>query len=293
MTHVTDDPRQKTGISNEKQPATVTETQPGSLQALIHLMERLRGPEGCPWDREQTWNSLIPFTIEEAYEVAEAVETGHWEHLRDELGDLLFHVVFYSRIAQEQNLFSLRDVIRGVTEKMTRRHPHVFGAAEKLQMAGQVPGRWEEIKRQEKVALARETGENAIPSVFDDINSRLPALLWAAKVQRKMGQVGFDWTDIHAVADKVREELDELDRGHQRQDQANIEEEVGDVLFTMVNLARHLKVNPETALRASTRKFQNRFRYMEERLHREGRHPRETPLDELEGLWQESKKHRP
>ncbi|MBF0346116.1 MAG: nucleoside triphosphate pyrophosphohydrolase [Magnetococcales bacterium] len=262
------------------------------MQALIHLMDRLRSPGGCPWDREQTWNSLLPFTIEEAYEVAEAVETGHWQHLRDELGDLLFHVVFYSRIAQEQKLFDMDDVIRGVTEKMTRRHPHVFGGTgEERIAASEVPGRWEEIKRQEKTALAMEAQK--IPSVFDDINSRLPALLWAAKVQRKMAQVGFDWTEIHEVVGKVREELDELAEGWARRDQANIEEEIGDVLFTMVNLARHLKVDPETALRASTRKFQNRFRYMEECLYREGRHPRETPLDRLEALWQESKKHLP
>ncbi|MEO5327690.1 MAG: nucleoside triphosphate pyrophosphohydrolase [Magnetococcus sp. THC-1_WYH] len=289
MTIKIDDPGQKT-----TQPHSVAgATSADPMQTLVRIMAQLRGPEGCPWDREQTWKSLIPYTIEEAYEVVEAVETGAGDHLKDELGDVLFHVVFYSRIAEEQNLFDIDDVIRGVTEKMIRRHPHVFATAEAFPEASEVPGRWEEIKRQEKRDLAQGRGEDTIPSVFDDINSFLPALLWAAKVQRKMAQVGFDWTDVHDVAAKVREELDELAEGTARQDQANIEEEVGDCLFTMVNLARHLKVNPESALRASTRKFQNRFRTMEERLHREGRLAHETPRDQLEALWLESKKHRP
>ncbi len=276
-------------MTTPKHNATVSPTAPSPMETLIQIMDQLRSENGCPWDRKQTWKSLIPYTIEEAYEVAEAVETQQVDHLKDELGDLLFHIVFYSRIAKEQNLFDMDDVARAVTEKMIRRHPHVFGTEEKITDAHEVPGRWEEIKKQEKAAR----NQSGIPSVFDDIHSRLPALLWAAKVQRKMAQVGFDWSDIHAVAGKVREELDELDVGRQNKDQANIEEEIGDVLFTLVNLARHLKVNPEVALRASTRKFQNRFRYMEEQLHREGRHPGETPLDTLEALWQDSKKHCP
>lgn len=264
-----------------------------NMQDLVRLMEQLRREGGCPWDREQTWKSLIPFTIEEAYEVAEAAESGNPDHLREELGDLLFHVVFYSRIAQEQNLFNLAEVIQGVTQKMTRRHPHVFGGVTGVTEASEVPGRWEEIKRKEKSLKASAEGDVRIPSVFDDINSKLPALLWAAKVQRKMAQVGFDWSEIGAVAAKVREELDELAQAQDNDDPANMEEEVGDVLFTMVNLARHLKINPETALRASTRKFQNRFQYMEKSLHRQGQNPRDTPLEAMESLWQESKKHLP
>ncbi|MBF0428429.1 MAG: nucleoside triphosphate pyrophosphohydrolase [Magnetococcales bacterium] len=252
------------------------------MEELEALMARLRGPDGCPWDREQTPLSLLPYTIEEAYEVAEAVETRNPVAWRDELGDLLFHVVFHSRIAQEQGEFSLADVVAGVVEKMTRRHPHVFDPnGERLAEAALVLGRWEEIKRQEK----GESGGQV--SVFDDINSRLPALLWAAKVQRKMAQVGFDWKEPSGVIDKVHEELAEL---QQAADTDAREEELGDLLFTLVNLARHLQINPESALRRATRKFQDRFRFMEQRLHADNRTPHEADLEELEALWQESKR---
>ncbi|WP_227657727.1 nucleoside triphosphate pyrophosphohydrolase, partial [Candidatus Magnetaquicoccus inordinatus] len=177
-----------------------------AMQALVALMARLRGAQGCPWDKEQSWRSLVPYTIEEAYEVAEAVETGQVSALRDELGDLLFHVVFYSRIAEEQGDFSLQEVIEWVVEKMTRRHPHVFASPEgDSLLATEVPGRWEEIKRQEKSRLRQQQGESGPASLFDDVHSRLPALLWAAKVQRKMGQIGFDWPDVHGVLRKVHE----------------------------------------------------------------------------------------
>ncbi|MBF0446693.1 MAG: nucleoside triphosphate pyrophosphohydrolase [Magnetococcales bacterium] len=265
------------------------------MQDLAQLMVRLRSETGCPWDRKQTWHSLTPYTIEEAYEVVEAVESSDGSALKDELGDLLFHVVFYSQIAQEEQQFSLTEVIQGITEKMTRRHPHVFGdQAGKVQEADEVPGRWEEIKRQERTEKRQRRDQqsetDASPvSVFDDINSRVPALLWASKVQRKMGQVGFDWADAAGVFNKMSEEMNELSEAHLQQDQAAITEEVGDLLFTLVNLSRHLKVNPEVALRQSTYKFQNRFRYMENRLHRSGQTAQEATLDELEMLWQESK----
>lgn len=249
------------------------------MEALATLMAHLRGPNGCPWDKEQTPLSLLPFTIEEAYEVVEAVETRNTQAWRDELGDLLFHIVFHSRIAEEEGKFTLADVIGGVIDKMTRRHPHVFAPDSlPLTAAHQVPARWEEIKQAEK-----KTSEQ---SVFDDIHSRLPALLWAAKVQRKMAQVGFDWKEPAGVLTKVMEELSELQAATTHEEQ---EEELGDLLFTLVNLARHLKVNPESALRLATRKFQDRFRYMEQRLHATNRTPREADLEELEQLWQESK----
>ncbi len=254
-----------------------------AMLALEALMARLRGENGCPWDREQTPATLLPYTIEEAYEVAEAVETGNHAAWRDELGDLLFHVVFHSRIAEEQELFTLTDVIAGITAKMTRRHPHVFDpATTPLHEAEAVVARWEEIKRQEKPRA------HAPPSLFDDLTSCLPALLWAAKVQRKMAQVGFDWQNADGVMEKVREELEELREAREPTAQ---EEELGDLLFTMVNLARHMRINPEIALRRATHKFQARFRYMEQRLHAQNRTPAEAGLEELEALWLESKRH--
>lgn len=260
------------------------------MEALKQLMATLRSEQGCPWDKEQTWNSLVPFTIEEAYEVAEAAEKGDADELKDELGDLLFHITFYSQIAQEKKKFTLDDVILGVIKKMTRRHPHVFGEpSNRLKNAQEVPERWEEIKRREK-SEQQNTDPNTPPaSVFDDMNSHLPALLWAAKVQRKMGQVGFDWKDADGVMEKVNEEMMELQQARKEQNQNAMEEELGDLLFTLVNLARHMKINPEMALRHATKKFQNRFRFMESRLFESGKSIQETKLEQLESLWQESK----
>ena len=266
------------------------------MQELAQLMARLRSETGCPWDRKQTWKSLTPYTIEEVYEVVEAVETEDALNLKDELGDLLFHVVFYSRIAEENGQFNIKDVINGITEKMTRRHPHVFGQeAGTINRADEVPGLWEEIKRKEREEKRNNTAsepdqESRPVSVFDDINSRVPALLWASKVQRKMGQVGFDWADADGVLEKIEEEMAELDEARKKNDPAAISEEIGDVLFTMVNLSRHLKINPESALRESTNKFQNRFRFMEKHLQGAGRSAHDASLEELENLWQESKK---
>ncbi len=259
-----------------------------ALEALVTLMAQLRSPYGCPWDREQTARSLLPYTIEEAYEVVEAVETDNPTAWKDELGDLLFHIVFHSRIAEESGLFTLTDVAQGVTAKMIRRHPHVFDPkGQRLTHAGEVPGRWEEIKRAEKAKREATNPKKNPTSLFDDINSHLPALLWAAKVQRKMAQVGFDWQEPAGVIEKVHEELTELQNATTPTDQ---EEEFGDLLFTLVNLARHLQINPETALRSATHKFQKRFRHMEQQLHQQNRTPREADLDELEALWQASKR---
>lgn len=261
-----------------------------AFQELVQLMARLRGPAGCPWDKKQTWHSLVPHTIEEAYEVAEAVETDNVQGVRDELGDLLFHIIFYSQIAQEENLFSLEDLIRAVISKMTRRHPHVFAPQEAQRPeAEEVPGRWEKIKRDEKAQQKRAEGDESATSVFDDIHSRLPALLWAAKVQRKMGQLGFDWQDADGVLEKVREEMAELDQARHAQNLTAMEEEFGDLLFTLVNLARHIGVNPETALRHATHTFQKRFRTIETRLHTSGQSLEKATLAQLESLWQEVK----
>ncbi|MBF0152644.1 MAG: nucleoside triphosphate pyrophosphohydrolase [Magnetococcales bacterium] len=263
-----------------------------ALLDLIALVAHLRSPEGCPWDRVQTFASLTPHTIEEAYEVVEAVETHQPEHVQQELGDLLFHIVLYSRIAQEEGHFSLGDVIEGVTEKMRRRHPHLYGP-NRQEVANQVArdgmerlrDNWEAIKRQEKSATPTEN-----PSVFDGLSSKLPALHLAYKVQQKMARIGFDWPDPAPVLAKLHEELQELQEARATSDQDAIEEEIGDVLFTLANYARHLEVNPEKALRRSILKFQNRFRYIERRLQQEGLTPQGVPLTRLEALWQESKR---
>ena len=263
-----------------------------AMADLVRLMDRLRSPDGCPWDREQTWRSLLPYTVEETYEVVEAVESGDPAALRDELGDLLFHIVFHCRIAQEAGLFTLGDVAARVTDKMTRRHPHVFdAAAERLDRAGAVPERWEEIKRQERQNGQHGGSKNRTGpvSIFDDLNSRMPALLWAAKVQRKMTQAGFDWPNADGVMEKVREELAELESARRSGEPAAVAEEFGDLFFTLINLAAHLNIEPESTLRRATHKFQNRFRHIETRLHETGRSVRETDLDTLESLWQESK----
>lgn len=267
--------------------APLPEGEQPDLRPLADLMARLRAPGGCPWDRAQNHHSLIPYTIEEVYEVIEAVERGDLPGLREELGDLLFHVVFYSQIAAEAGHFTLAEVIREVTAKMVQRHPHVFGQANAESAEAVVP-LWEEMKRQEK----RADPDHPPRSVFHGLSGKQPALLWAYKVQQKMAKVGFDWPDADGVGEKVREELAELEEARRTADGDQIEEEMGDVLFTMANLARHLGINPEQALRRSTLKFQRRFRYMEERLHREGRTPEEVSLPELESLWQESKADR-
>lgn len=258
-----------------------------AMTALEQLMARLRAPGGCPWDREQTPLSLLPYTIEETYEVVDAVERGDVAGLREELGDLLFHVVFYSQIAREEGAFTLAEVIHRVTVKMTQRHPHVFGTMN-LNSADAVVENWEAIKKDEKAG--RGSGEGDDHSVFHGLSPKMPALLWSYKVQQKMHKVGFDWDTPEAVAEKVREELDELAGAHAAKEADAIEEEVGDVLFTMVNLARQLKVNPETALRRATFKFQERFRYMERQLHAAGEKVENTPLERLEELWQEGKR---
>ncbi|MBF0620283.1 MAG: nucleoside triphosphate pyrophosphohydrolase [Magnetococcales bacterium] len=264
-------------------------------RALSDLVARLRAPDGCPWDREQTLNSLLPHTIEEVYEVVSSVENQDYTELKNELGDLTFHVFLYSQIAQEAGLFSLEEVIQGVTAKMIHRHPHVFKESGEAftDEQGRYDSkahtkRWEDLKRQEKEKKAHKGPS----SVFDGLSNKAPALLWAFKVQQKMAKVGFDWDEIPAVTEKVREELNELSQAQANEDRDNIEEEIGDVLFTMTNLARHLKVNPETALRRSTLKFQNRFRYIEEKIHADGQTIYETERDAMEVLWQESKKHR-
>jgi ATP diphosphatase len=254
------------------------------LQRLIGIMQALRDPAGgCPWDLKQDFHSIVPHTIEEAYEVADAIAQEDPAAIRDELGDLLFQVVFYAQLGQEKNWFDFADIAEGVSDKLVRRHPHVFGDSA-VADADTVKEQWEAIKRQERAQ------KDAGGSVFDDVPANLPAMLQALKIQKRCRSVGFDWDDIADVAAKVREEVDEVtDELEDPVDQSRVEEEIGDLLFAVVNLARHSKVNPETALRKANQKFMGRFRHIEGEVAKQQRPLHEHSLQELEGYWQQAK----
>jgi ATP diphosphatase len=265
------------------------------LDDLLHLMARLRDPQhGCPWDLKQDYASIVPHTLEEAYEVADAIERGDFDHLPGELGDLLFQVVYYSQLAREEGRFDFARVVDGITTKLIRRHPHVFpdgdlyGAVDvaKLDEAG-VKQRWEAIKAEER---AEEAAAPEQLSLLDDVPTTLPSLSRAIKLQKRAAQVGFDWPEALPVVDKVREELDEVLEAMSENDADAIEEEIGDLLFVVSNLARHLKVEPERALRAANRKFERRFRFIEQALREAGRNMEDCALDELDALWGEAQK---
>jgi nucleoside triphosphate diphosphatase len=255
------------------------------LPRLLEVMARLRDPaRGCPWDREQSFRTIAPYTIEEAYEVAEACERGDAAALKDELGDLLFQVVFHARMAEEDDLFAFNDVALAITEKMLRRHPHVFGDAVIADAAAQTTA-WEEHKATERAASA-----NITVSALDGVGTGFPALTRALKLQRRAARVGFDWPDVPPIFDKIDEEMGELRREiATNAAPARLEDEIGDLLFAVVNLARRLAVDPEQALRGTCRKFERRFRHLEAVLAGEGSSPMERSLAELEALWQQAK----
>lgn len=265
------------------------------LPDLLHLMARLRDPQhGCPWDLQQDFRSIVPHTLEEAYEVADAIERGDFEHLPGELGDLLFQVVYYSQLAHEEGRFDFAQVVDAITRKLVRRHPHVFpdgdlyGALDTPRLdEAAIKERWEEIKAEERAEKAAAPEQL---SLLDDVPSTLPALSRAAKLQKRAAQVGFDWPEALPVLDKVREELDEVLEAMSENDAPAIEEELGDLLFVVVNLARHLKTDPETALRAANTKFERRFRFIEQALRDAGRPIENCGLEELDALWGEAKK---
>jgi MazG family protein len=255
-----------------------------NLSRLLEIMARLRDPaNGCPWDREQNFASIAPYTIEEAYEVAEACERGDSAALREELGDLLFQVVFHSRMAEEAGLFAFDDVARAIAEKMLRRHPHVFGNVQIADAAAQTAA-WEEHKAAERRAKAANSHERH--SALDGIGAALPALTRALKLQRRAARVGFDWPTVPPILDKIEEEVTELrevlDRGA---DPARLADEIGDLLFAVVNLARRVEIDPDQALRAACRKFERRFRRVEERLEAAGLSPERADLAEMEAHW--------
>lgn len=260
---------------------------PSNIDRLIEVMARLRDPErGCPWDLEQTYRTIAPHTIEEAYEVADAIETGDMEALREELGDLLFQVVYYSRFAEEEGRFDFDAVAAGITEKMIRRHPHVFGADE-VRTAEQQTSRWEEHKAAERAAKA--AAENRPTSALDGVIAGLPALTRALKLQKRAARVGFDWVDPKDILDKIEEEVAELRAELAGGARERITDELGDLLFALVNLARRLDVDPEGALRGTNAKFDRRFRRIESLLAEEGRRPEQATLEEMEAHWQRAK----
>ena len=257
-----------------------------SIERLRAIMVALRDPErGCPWDREQTWSTIAPHTLEEAFELADAIEHGDARHVRDELGDLLFQVVFQARIAEEQGLFDLDAVAGAISDKLERRHPHVFGTAT-VRSADEQTRAWEEHKAAERRAAGGEGG------ALDGIALGLPALTRAAKLGKRAAGVRFDWTRPLDVVDKVEEECTELREALAANNAAAVAEELGDLLFSIAQLARHVGADPEAALRATNAKFERRFRRMEQWLAEQGRSPRDAAPDELEALWARAKQER-
>ncbi len=257
------------------------------IQKLVDLVARLRGEEGCPWDREQTRESLKPMLIEEAYEVLDALDGASPSELKEELGDLLFQVVFHAQIASEKGEFRLADIIDRLHDKMVRRHPHVFGGAD-LKTSGDVLKNWEDIKAAEK-GVVSSTDPGSAKSLLDGIPSKLPALHTAYQMTAKASRVGFDWPRLEDVIAKLHEECSELVEAREQKDQKRIADEVGDLLFVVVNIARFLGIDPETALRRSNKKFDRRFREVEAGIKRQGREMKDATLAEMDVLWEEAK----
>lgn len=250
------------------------------LSRLRAIMHRLRAPGGCPWDAEQTHESLLSNLIEETYETVDTIKRGDWEHLKEELGDLLLQVVFHSELAEEAGRYNLDDVARGVSDKLVRRHPHVYGDSTASDTES-VLNQWDAIKRQEK-------GSEEKPYLHD-VGKGLPAMLRAAKLQKKAAKVGFDWPDDHGVVDKIREELGEVEEELESGNRNGLGEEIGDLLFSVVNLARRHKLDPEILLESTNIKFESRFATMEKALQSEGNVLQAATLDEMEAKWQDAK----
>jgi MazG family protein len=280
------------------------------FERAVAIMERLRAPGGCPWDREQTFDSIKPYTLEETYEVLEAIDNRDWDELPGELGDLLLQVLFYSEMAKEQGSFSIDDVLDRLSRKLVDRHPHVFGDT-KADTSVEVKRNWEALKVEER---KKRLGETSAPpaSILAGISSSMPSLLEAHKLTSRAAQVGFDWPDMEGLFDKLGEETGELRQllrefpapgprpegrgvaGSGRQTipedlRMRLEGEVGDLFFVLVNIARYLSIDPESALRKTNRKFRRRFEWMEQRLHQRGATPESVSMDELESLWQQAK----
>lgn len=258
------------------------------ISSLLTIMARLRAPDGCPWDRQQSFGSIAPYTIEEAYEVADAIERGDMQGLKDELGDLLFQTVYHARMAQEAGAFAFADVVESICTKMIIRHPHVFGDANIASAEAQTVA-WDEYKARERAA---RPGGDTRKGILDEVPLNMPAMSRAAKLQGRAAKAGFDWLEIAPVFAKLREEISELE--HEiaiAADRARIQDELGDLLFAAVNIARHLKIDPEAALRGAIRKFERRFAYIENRMALSGKSLSSSRLAEMEALWDEAKRN--
>ena len=260
----------------------MTDAPAALFDQLLDIMARLRGPGGCPWDREQTRTSLKPFLIEEAYEVLDAIDSGETRALTEELGDLLFQVVFHAHIAQERGEFAMRDVLRGLVDKMVSRHPHVFGDAA-VTTPGEALAQWETLKQREATSKGRRR------SIIDGVPRAMPSLVRAQRTQSKAARVGFDWPDAQAAWEKVREEMGEAEEALAAGDQARIREELGDVLFSLVNVARLASIDAEDVLHGATEKFRRRFTEMEAELSAQGKSVESVPQAELEQAWEAAK----
>jgi MazG family protein len=286
------------------------------FERAVSIMARLRGPGGCPWDREQTFDTIKPYTLEEAYEVVEAIDARDWDELRGELGDLLLQVLFYSQMAGEEKHFSIDDVLDRLSSKLVDRHPHVFGDV-KADTPGEVLRNWQALKAEEKKKRegndSRQTGSHP-ESVLAGVSATMPSLMEAYKISSRVAHIGFDWPNVEGLFDKLSEETEELRKDLEEypepgpqpesaagiagargvkispQLRARLEDEVGDLLFVLVNIARYLSLDPESALRKTNRKFRRRFEYLEDKLRQQGRKPAGASLDEMESLWQESKR---
>ncbi len=264
------------------------------FQRLVEIMARLRAPDGCPWDRAQTFDSIKPYTLEEVYEVLDTIDARDWPALAEELGDLMLQCVFYAQMAKEAGYFTIDDSLDAINEKLLRRHPHVFGTAE-ARTPEDVKKRWEEIKAEELNEKNRKR-----QALLDGVSRAQPALAEAAQISKKVAAVGFDWTDTDHVLEKLHEELNELARARRQPAGETagrgtakgeaLEEEIGDILFVIVNIARHLKVDPEQALRKANAKFRRRFARVEEGLAKRGKSLEEASLEEMEALWEDAKR---
>ena len=256
----------------------------GGMPRLIEVMRALRDPvTGCPWDIEQDFASIAPYTIEEAYEVADAIKRKDWQDLRAELGDLLLQTVYHTQMASESNLFDFNDVADAISDKMVARHPHVFGDESRKKSAEQQTADWESIKAAERVSKAKQ-------GTLEDVALALPALMRAIKLQKRAARVGFDWPEIDQVLDKMLEEAHELNDAKNNLSQDEIEEEFGDLLFVMVNFGRHLKIDAEEALRSANAKFIRRFKHIENALAARGKSPQQSTLEEMDALWDDAKR---